>query len=175
MMNSYIGYIGLTFLRCVSLNVPSKRLHMKMQSYTGCICSISLHCMFSDVSSNGSHEKIHIHTEYIFLTFQNLWTSSQLLLLGIPRCWYITFTTMYLHVSLLILVLNWKRIKMIYRIRRQKIESEIHRYVKHVNKLSLYLVDGQVFGSRGPTHSKIATIPIDLSNIPTEDWLRLRS
>ena len=60
-MQSHIGCICLTFLRCAFWNVSSKRLPEKRQSHIGCICLTFLHFDFSNVSSNCLHEKLHNH------------------------------------------------------------------------------------------------------------------
>ena len=51
MMHNHTGYICLTFLHCVFLNVASHCLLEKMHSHIGCICLIFLHCVFFNVSS----------------------------------------------------------------------------------------------------------------------------
>ena len=68
-MQSHTGFICLTFLPCVFLNVSSNGLPVKMQSHIGCICFTFLHCVFSNVSSNRLPEKRQSYIVCICLTF----------------------------------------------------------------------------------------------------------
>ena len=68
-MQSPIGCIYLTFLHCASSNVSSKRLPVKMQSCIGCICLTFDHCASLNVSSNHLPESRHSRIGCICLTF----------------------------------------------------------------------------------------------------------
>ena len=68
-IQSHIGCICSTFLHCAFSNVSSAHLHNRMHSHIGCICLTFLHCAFSNVSSNYLHEKRQSHIGCICLTF----------------------------------------------------------------------------------------------------------
>ena len=64
-MQSYIGYICLTFLQCVFSNVFVNCIAKSMYTDTGYICLTCLYYGFSNVSSNRLPDRMHIHTGYI--------------------------------------------------------------------------------------------------------------
>ena len=68
-MQSHIGYICLTFLHCVVLNVSSNGLHERMHNHIGYICLTFPHCAISNVSSNCFSAMMHNYTGCICSTF----------------------------------------------------------------------------------------------------------
>ena len=68
-MQSYIGCICFTFLRCVFSNVSSNRLPQNRQNHIPCICLTFLQCVFSNVSAKRLTEKMQRYIGCICFTF----------------------------------------------------------------------------------------------------------